>query len=396
MNIIFDSQIYPDTLVADYAKNSKVILDYAAHNLCKAIYIGIKQNSEDIRLINAPNIGSFPFLYRTPRVSGCKLEDGVSIPFWNISFLKRGEIRKKMAIEIKKELARLRDDQDVCLLLYNFRCLPLIKELKEKYPKLKVAMVVTDLPEFMLKPNNGILGLGSKVISPSKSSYEGIEEVNGFILLAPAMREKLPNEGKPWIQIEGIYNSDTLIEKQIKEDNKTILYTGNLGLRYGIGELLEAFHQIESPDYRLWICGGGDGLEEVKRYSSMDSRIEYKGILPRYEVLRMQKKATALINPRNSADEYTRYSFPSKTMEYLASGTPVIMSHLKSIPKEYDEHIYYVDDESIDGFKNKIIEICSKPADELRAFGESASQFIFENKTPEPQMKKVINFINTI
>ena len=396
MNIIFETQIYPDSLVANYSKNSKVLLDYAAHNLCMAIYSGIKQNRENVRLINSPNIGSFPFLYKSPRVKGCRLDDGFSIPFWNISLLKRNEIRRKIGQRIREELSEISNAQEVCLLLYNFRCLPLLKVIKRKYPKVKIVMVVTDLPEFMLKPNTGILGIGGKLVLGEKTRYDGLEYVNGFVLLAPAMREKLPIGKKPWIQIEGIYNTDTFINKQAKEEKKTILYTGNLGLRYGIGELLEAFHQIKSSNYRLWICGGGDGLDEVKKYALMDKRIEYKGILPREEVLKLQSKATALVNPRNSGDEYTRYSFPSKTMEYLASGTPVIMSRLSSIPKEYDEHIYYIENETVSGIRDKIIEVCEKPEVELTTFGESAANFIRARKTPKPQTRLLLDFMKSL
>ena len=75
---------------------------------------------------------------------------------------------------------------------------------------------------------------------------------------------------------------------------------------------------------------------------------------------------------------------------------PVIMSHLKSIPKEYDAHIYYVEDESVEGLKNRMIEVCNKTADDLREFGESASRFIYKKKSPIPQMAKVIKFIESL
>ncbi len=396
MIVLFESQIYPDELISEINNKSKDIPDYAAHNLCKAINSGLLSNGVSVSLINVPNIGSFPFLYRSPRVPGSNMESGISIPFWNVSVLKRYDIRRKIYKEIKKRLSKIPDNENVFLLLYNFRSIHLVSKLKKSFPSLKVCLIVTDLPEFMLKPSSKILKIGESIIGDSKLDNESFCLIDGFILLAPAMREKLSMSNKPWIQIEGIYNSDTQVKKEIKELHKTILYTGNLGLRYGIGSLLEAFHQIKDDDFRLWICGGGDGLEEVKRYCSFDERIHYKGILSRSEVLCLQKKATVLVNPRNSNDDYTLYSFPSKTMEYMASGTPVIMSHLKSIPAEYDQHIYYVENETIEGLKKKLIEVCSKPPEELGIMGKAASDFIMKNKTPEPQMAKVVNFLSKI
>ena len=397
MFILFESQIYPDSLLNEFEFKSKGILDYAAHNLSKSILEGLKQNNQTIMAVNTPNLGSYPLLYKSLFVKGAILDDGVSIPFINLSYLKRFDIRRRLRKEMQKQIKAYSKDGEICLLLYNFRCLPFIDILKNSCPQLKVCMVVTDLPEFMLKPKSRILLLFGKLLKTKRTmDQNSLKAIDGFVLLAPEMVSRLGITNKPWIQIEGIYNSDTKIEDREKEPLKTILYTGNLGLRYGIGTLLEAFHRISGEDYRLWICGGGEGLDEVKRYCELDRRIIYKGILSRAEVIRLQKKATVLINPRNSGDDYTRYSFPSKTMEYLASGTPVIMSHLASIPKEYDAHIYYVEDESIDGYKNKIMEICNKSTEELRTFGELASRFISENKSPMPQMTKVIDFIKSL
>src|SRR5690606_28854588 len=103
-----------------------------------------------------------------------------------------------------------------------------------------------------------------------------------------------------------------------KEEFKTILYTGTLAKRYGIVHLLEAFALIKDQDYRLWICGDGDARDEVNEKVRMDPRITYFSQISRERVLKFQKKATVLVNPRKSEGEFTKYSFPSKTMEYLA------------------------------------------------------------------------------
>ena len=249
----------------------------------------------------------------------------------------------------------------------------------------------------MASDNTLLTRLNKKISSAFGSSDKShFDYIDGYVLLAPAMRERLPMEGKPWIQVEGIYNPEDDKESVEKTEEKVVLYTGNLGRRYGLPELLEAFHRIENNEYRLWICGTGDGLDDVKRYEALDSRISYLGTFPRAEVIKLQKKATLLINPRHSADAYTIYSFPSKTMEYMASGTPTLMSRLKSIPQEYDGHLYYFEDESIDGFSRRIVEICEKSSDELKGYGDCASQFIMQYKTPQPQVEKILSFMKTL
>ena len=397
MKIIFESQIYPDSLIEEMKDLSKGGLDIAAHNLCKAIYTGLLLNNQEVHLINVPNLGSFPMLFKRPRVPGTKMEHGRSLAFWNVTVFKRIDIRVRIKHELNRLLKNCNNESKTILLIYNFRTLPLLTKVKKDNPSLKIVMVVTDLPEFMLKPTGMLFKLGDKLLKHKETDeLEGFKAIDGFVLLAPAMSDKIPVGGKPWIQIEGIFNSDTLVEKQEKNDEKTILYSGDLGLRYGILDLLEAFHIIHDDSYRLWICGDGEGREEVIKYSKADRRIDYKGILSRKEVLSLQQRATILVNPRKSTDEYTKYSFPSKTMEYLASGTPVVMSHLQSFPQEYSPYIYYLEDESIYGLRSKIQEVCSKPRLELDEFGSKAAEFILEQKTPIPQMKKVIEFIKTL
>ena len=106
-----------------------------------------------------------------------------------------------------------------------------------------------------------------------------------------------------------------------------------------------------------------------------------------------KKKATVLVNPRHSNEEYTKYSFPSKTMEYMASGTPTLMAPLKCVPQEYIKHLFFFEDESVDGMKRKLEEICSKSQEELNSFGSAASDFILHNKTSKIQTGRVVEMI---
>ena len=169
-------------------------------------------------------------------------------------------------------------------------------------------------------------------------NYKLMKCVDGFALLSLAMSEHIPTCNKPVVQIEGIFDSGCGSFPEVQKQ-RAILYSGNLGKRYGIIDLLDAFTKT-SIDYKLLICGVGDGADDVKRYAEKDSRIVFLGSLPRTEVLRLQSEASLLINPRHKADAFTRYSFPSKTMEYMASGTPTLMSELDCLPEDYKQHLY--------------------------------------------------------
>ena len=108
----------------------------------------------------------------------------------------------------------------------------------------------------------------------------------------------------------------------------------------------------------------------------------------------MQGEATVLINPRQNNGEYTKYSFPSKTIEYLASATPLIAYKLDGIPDEYDDYIEYVEGNSVDDLKNKIIDICEMDRDKLIIKGNKNRNFIINNKNARYQTKKILDILN--
>ena len=172
-------------------------------------------------------------------------------------------------------------------------------------------------------------------------------------------------------------------------------YTGNLGSRYGIPDLLKAFMMIDDPDYRLWIRGNGECECLVKECAKQDSRIKYFDKMSRKELTNLQQRATIMINPVHSSEEFSHYFFPSKTLEYLASGTPTLMSRLSCMPPEYENHLFYFEDESVQGMSNRIKEICEKSKSELNDFGLKASMFIKDKKSPKVQIKKIMDFYNT-
>lgn len=393
MKYLFLTHCYPSDLFESYLSNTIAALDFASNNLNRAIIQGLQENGVCFDVINEPIVGSYPLYYRKLWVEGYKKDNFVSIPYFNLIYLKRFHIYLTLLHYIGIWCKKNKGEK--AIVLYTIDHYNLIKRIKRKYPCVKVYCIVADLPEFMAT-DNGVVTRLNKLMGGDKSvKGNGLNAIDGFILLAPAMKERLPIGNKPWIQMEGIYNPETSATQDIrKEDNKTILYSGDLGKRYGILDLLDAFSGIEGNNYQLMICGNGDSRDEIIKRSVKDTRIKYLGMLPRNEVLNLQKSSTLLVNPRHSKDEYTRYSFPSKTLEYMASGTPTLMAHLDSIPTEYDNYLYYLEDETVEGLRNKIVEICNKPKEELASMGSKAAEFILNNKMPRSQVKKIIDFIS--
>ena len=107
---------------------------------------------------------------------------------------------------------------------------------------------------------------------------------------------------------------------------------------------------MKLPDdkFRLIICGAGDCDDYIREQAKKDPRIEAKGqVLPQLakEII---SGANVLANPRQNDDVYTRYSFPSKNLEYLATGNAVVYYLLDGMKPEYETFAYVPKDNSIE------------------------------------------------
>ena len=209
------------------------------------------------------------------------------------------------------------------------------------------------------------------------------------------MNRALNPLNKPYTVIEGLVDSDTDFNdspKQIKRE-KVCVYAGSINKKYGIDKLVYAFAKIKQNGYELHIYGGGDFENELLQICKEKNNIKFMGWRSNDEITKTLSQSALLINPRPSGDEYTKYSFPSKTMEYMLSTTPFLTTKLPGIPAEYFSNLYLFDDESIDGMA-KIIDSILIMSEEVRLKKASdAFQFIVKNKNNIIQTNKIISML---
>lgn len=247
--------------------------------------------------------------------------------------------------------------------------------------------IVTDLPDM----------LGESGFSRKMANYT-ISKCSGYVLLTQAMNDRLNPQGKPYVILEG-HADITMEEKQPslekKQKPRVCLYAGGISEKYGLKNLVEGFRQAELENAQLHIYGPGDYVDELKAVAKTDPRIVYGGMLMSSEVVEKEMEATLLINPRPTNEEFVKYSFPSKTMEYMASGTPVLTTVLPGMPKEYHPYVYLIEEETAEGIGKALKKVLSQPDEALFQKGAEARQFILENKNNVIQGKKILDLLET-
>ena len=403
MKILFISSIIPQEYFLCLQANSKVGIGGASDVFQKAVLQGLVENEADFDIISYPTLGCFPHNYKkifTPQgvfevANGKK---GKLRRYCTILGIKEKSLQWRAKRDIGKWLkANNAAEEPVAVLTYNFDTpvMLAVAKLKKQYPKIVISTIVTDLVDniYDFASNNSFFKRiqQDKLIKYTRKLYP---VVNKYILLTAHMTEKIPDAKGKYIVVEGIAARKSYdVPSKNPSDIKSLLYTGVLEEFGGVKSLVDAFLLTTDPSFRLVICGSGILAKYIKEKALNDNRIIYKGLVSRDEALKLQRESTALINPRQPNGNITKYSFPSKTMEYLSSGTPMIGYRLEGISNEYLEHIYTVESLDIQALADKITEVLSKPQSELDQKAAAAMTFIYENKTAKIQVARIIDFI---
>ena len=230
-----------------------------------------------------------------------------------------------------------------------------------------------------------------------RSQEQGLKKYDGFIFLTKYMNDIYNPNQKPYIVMEGAVDS-TFTHHLVPKDMtpRIIMYAGAIEAEYGFDTLIQAFMSLSQVDIELHIYGEGKFVEKLLEYQNADHRIKYLGVVTNEQIIAAEQQATLLVNPRYTHQEFVKYSFPSKTSEYMLSGTPVLTTKLPGIPNEYFQHLYIFDEENIEGSAKKLNEILSIPTQELQEKGVNAQTFVLQHKNNNIQSQRIIDFVKTI
>ena len=245
--------------------------------------------------------------------------------------------------------------------------------------------IVTDLPDM----------LGGSSFSKGLANFV-IRHCTHYVLLTEAMNDYLNKAGKPYVILEGhadITMADRVPSMDRKSKPRICFYAGGVSRQYGLANLVEGFRKADIPNAVLHIYGPGDYVKELQQIAVEDERVFYGGMLLNSQIVEKEQEATLLVNPRPTGEEYVKYSFPSKTMEYMASGTPVLTTVLPGMPKEYHPYVYLLEEETSDGIAKMLKEVLCHSDEELFRKGNQARAFVLEQKNNVIQAQKILEML---
>ncbi len=346
-----------------------------------------------IHAISIPSVAPYPMDKRLYiRREKVRLRNGIEaicVSSPNIPMIKQLWQSAMIYHEAKKIIKSTKDD--VLIMTYNLY--PQVGtgaiKLKRKFKK-KMLSIIADLPFDDATKRNPV----SKIIINVFNfiTRRNLKQADWYILLNENAKAFIPDTA-PYTIIEGGIKPDEWeLQENSVTDRKDIIYSGALTDYSGIVQLVGAMHEMNRSDAVLNIYGNGYLTDWVKGETEKSQNIVYQGSVPNNEMRILQSNCRLLVNPRPTDTDIAKYTFPSKILEYLASGTPVVTSKLNGIPREYDQYLSYI--ESVD--PAGIAEAIYRVLDEYEFFlhkAQMGKEFVFKNKSWSAQGQKIIHFI---
>lgn len=223
-------------------------------------------------------------------------------------------------------------------------------------------------------------------------SERAFKKFNGVITLSTLLGNKLSNSKKNVLVLEGGINFSDFDEILRPKRNKklVVLYSGLLSKITGVDQLILAIEKIKDPDLEFRFTGRGELINDICLLAERDHRVKFIGFLDRKDYINQLEQANILVNPRNMQLPQNLNNFPSKIIEYLASGRVIISTRFAGYEKFEDNIIF--SDNNYENIADAIMKI-------VKSYGEIYESSFNKNRQLaqqydwSKQAEKVVNFV---
>ena len=392
IDVFFLGLMYSDATLEEARTCSKVGIQMAPHIFQQNLLKGFADRQDvSLKVIHVPPIGSFPIHYKKALMHTNRWKDNYEqIGYLNVPVVKHKIQEGRIISLIEKALDSSKEQHILIYTMYP----PFVRAahvLKNKHPELSVSLLQTD----PVLGKDGIYTKNSNNnIRKGRELIELMKNFDSFVVLTKYLAEAMETGDRPYTIVDCIINdsvNDSVVSDRPANRNR-FLYTGSTRSTNGIITLVDAFRYL--PDAERWICGGGDSDEYIREQEKELSNIRFFGSVDHSRISDIQSQCDYMVNPRTPTGGFTKYSFPSKTAEYMMTGKPTVMYKLEGLSEEYDELLNYVYAEDPRGLAEELKSIINMDQEFLMAKALRAKMYVQREKSPKAQADRIITMWN--
>lgn len=352
---------------------------------------GLRHGLETVRLLSTSPIQSFPIARRVVFRGFHFKRDGFEgrhIGFLNLLVLKH--FTRAVGCIVCTPLV-LRRWKANAVFIHGLHSPYLVYGLLLRALGLVIIPVLTDPPGLPLG-TDGRIAIRLKLVDRWFVTSI-LKRFSGIIALSPNLVRDMP-PSLPVLIVPGIVSAEWVSALKTARDivaskRFSVMYAGGLNKAYGIPLLLEAARSLPHVEFNIF--GIGDFADELR--AAKFENVNYHGFVAQDELVPHVLGSDLLINTRPSKESFAMASFPSKLIEYLASGRPVLTTRMAAIPDDLSDAFHYIDDETPDGIAAAIRKISEMDPHERNARALEAKTRVLNLYSEMAFGEKVANFM---
>lgn len=372
------------------------ILPTQTHRFAWNLVHALRSANREVALLSVlpvPNYPEYPHkIIRSSTVDQDNVR-GITLGFVNVLILKH--VTRFLAC-LSAGIRFIRSQDPGTIIVHGVHTPFLVfARLVKSLLRRRICVVMTD-PPGVVRTVDGVFSrllkrLDRKLVKLLASGFDGI------ICLTPALADDFAPT-VPALVLEGFANHElsSLHSRAVRSVNPfRIAYAGAINMEYGVQNLVIAFRSISDPDVRLHLYGKGPLDEWVLEQCKLDARIRHSGLVSHSELMAQLKEASVLINPRPAAQEFVRYSFPSKILEYMALGIPVVTTRLAGMPADYLQYVQLTHDDSASAL-TRAVNVVRHQYSHAMARALRGQEYVLREKSVAAQGKRIDRFLSKI
>ncbi|MET7375523.1 glycosyltransferase [Micromonospora arida] len=386
-----------------------VVMPTQTHTFAWALVKSIRAAGCPVRLLSAAPASTFPRNRQIRFRSGRFEQDGVRgelLGFVNLLGLKH---LTRFVAAVRAGSRALRQHGHDVLLIHGVHS-PFLwfGALVAWRGSVRVVPVLTDPPGVVL-PEDGRIVRALRRLDHALVRM-ALRRCSGVVVLTAALADDLA-PSLPRLIMEGICDPPAaqasaahptrplvsarprVAQEKPPAVSRDIVYAGGLTRAYGVDRLVEAFRGMDDPDLRLFLFGRGELEEWSRTQAEADQRVAAPELLDRAALMPRLARASVLVNPRPVGQSFVRYSFPSKLIEYLSTGVPVVTTRLPGIPPDYDPYLCFAESDTAKGLRDALHRVLAMTPEERAALGAAGAAFVQRTRGPEAQGRRLRSFL---
>lgn len=393
MAILFISNVVPD-----HKEYHNPALNRSGNNVVMGICDALPSES-NYTLLSCRPVPSFPRGKMFFKGETVKLDSGRDVyivPTLNIKLLKNLYWGLWFYFYVRK-WAKKNSKEKRDILVYNIYTPPiswLYRAAKKTKSKLTAILYDLGVPPKRLGLSK-LTMFGYKMMEKEAKKY--IPLLDGRIVINEAIINHYA-PGKDYVLIDGGISrliTTRLFPLRATESKEFhLVCAGMLWDQNGTKLILETLRRYPTLNIIVHFAGKGIDVPIIKEAASQDNRIFYEGLLSLDELFDLYEQADVLLNLR--LEEETDFHFPSKLLEYMATGKHVISTAIAHAERDYGEYVSILHNTTPDGFAELLTCLIKLGKEELLQKGIKAREFMLSQRQWSYRTQEMINYMNKL